>query len=177
MLRRQYHGYRKFAFNCSQLCSEMCMVVVLSIVCNARAVLSRLKIATGRKNPRTRGHPTRWAQIRAWICARGHGHGHGHRLLPVVGDGSGCGHEIFLAGVGVRSHYPLQILPVAIFSWYWATFQPVRCHPTTQPWATPESTKMLRLWDVVPGPRGHYAVLGGCGPHAHTSLHYRIPTK
>ena len=28
---------------------------------------------------------------------------------------------------------------------YRATFQPVRCHPTTQPWATPESTEMLRL--------------------------------
>jgi hypothetical protein len=53
---------------------------------------------------------------------------------------------------------------------------PVWCHPTTQPWATPESAGTLRLWDIVSGPKGHYAVLGGCGPYARTSLHYPLPT-
>ena len=47
--------------------------------------VSGLKMATGRKNPRTRGHPNRWARIRARTCARGHGCGqrykpNGHSL-------------------------------------------------------------------------------------------------
>jgi hypothetical protein len=37
-------------------------------------------MATGRKNPRTRGHQTRRARIRARIYARGHGRG--QRIVP-----------------------------------------------------------------------------------------------
>jgi hypothetical protein len=41
---------------------------------------SPLKMATGRKNPHTRGHLTRRARIWASICARGHGRG--QRAVP-----------------------------------------------------------------------------------------------
>jgi hypothetical protein len=41
---------------------------------------SHLKMATGRKNLHTRGHPTRRAWILASICARGRGRG--QRAVP-----------------------------------------------------------------------------------------------
>jgi len=37
-------------------------------------------MATGRKYPHTRGHPTRWARIQASTCVRGHRRG--HRTVP-----------------------------------------------------------------------------------------------
>jgi len=36
------------------------------------------------------------------------------------------------------------------------------------------TTDMLRLWDVVSSPQGHYAILRGCGTHARASLHYPL---
>ena len=36
----------------------------------------RIKMATGKKYPRARGHPTRQTRIRASLCARGHRRGH-----------------------------------------------------------------------------------------------------
>jgi hypothetical protein len=65
---------------------------------------------------------------------------------------------------------------MARLGWFWAAFQLTQCNPSTQPWATPESTGTLRLWNVVPGPERSLRCLRRVWVHARTSLHYPCNT-